>query len=227
MSETPSHPFARISVVASGATLKNGEMVGDFATIVGALASVVALAAAVQQVLVRSRRRNTEDELRQMIFRLLRLRRWLIAWIASVAQNRNAEASNGHLSFYAGAAQELEQHVAAIRAIDADGAVERLRADVEHAARCIHRQWDWAATMIPAGRLLTDLKHPHGLHAIERSKEIDLASEERQLVLLLRTIMWRLGNADEAEYIDEILPLDPDRHYDVDELWGNDVRPLD
>lgn len=201
--------------------------VGQFATISGALASVVAVVAAVQQVVVRRRRQQVVLELRIAVGRLLRIRKWLVAWIASVSQDPQlATHSSGYLSFYAGVSLELEQHISEVRSIDADGSAERLRADVEEVVRCVLRQWDWAAAMIPRQRLLDELRHPHGLHAVQRSEGIDLAAEERRLVLHLRSIMRRLGDPHSAERIDEVLPLDPNTEYDVDAMWGGDVRPF-
>lgn len=201
--------------------------VGDFATIVGALASAAALVAIVQQLVARQRRRRTVVQLQIAVGRLLRIRRRLLAWIASVTQDpRLATHSDGYLTFYVGTAHELEQLVSEIRSVDAEGATERLRSDVESAVRAVLRQWDWGATMIPQQRLMDGLRHPHGLHAIQRGEGVNLAAEERNLILLLRSIMRRLGNPHVAESLDEVLPLDPNARYDVDAMWGNDVRPL-
>lgn len=200
---------------------------GQFATISGALASVVAVVAAVQQVVVRRRRQYVVLELRIAVGRLMRIRKWLVAWIASVNQDpRLATHSTGYLNFYAGVSHELEQHISHVRSIDAEGATDRLRSDVEEVLRCVLRQWDWAAAMVPRQRLIEELRHPHGLHAAQRSEGVDLAAEERQLILHLRSIMRRLGDPEAAERIEEVLPLDPDAQHDMDAMWGGDVRPF-
>lgn len=199
----------------------------QFATFSGALASVIAVAAALQQALVRRRRQQVVLELRIAVGRLMRIRKWLVAWIASVTQDPQlATHSSGYLSFYAGISHELEQHISEVRSIDAEGSTERLRSDVEDVVRCVLRQWDWAAAMIPPERLISELRHPLGLHAAQRSAGVDLASEERKLVLHLRSVMRRLDDSQAAERIEEVLPLDPDADYDVDAMWGGDVRPF-
>src|SRR5690606_23856804 len=113
-----------------------------------------------------------KDELADYVFRLERLRRQLIAWIASVTDASERAGSAGYLNMYAGITGELEQHIAAVRAIDAEGAVGRLRADVEEALRTLLRQWDWTATLIRTADLLEQLDPPYGLHAVERSRGI-------------------------------------------------------
>ena len=194
---------------------------GEFATVAGAVASVVAVAAAIQQVLARRRRNSTLAQLELEVGRLLRMRRWLHAWAASVAQDPSlTEHADGYLSFYAGASDELERTVADIRAIDAEGSVERLRDDVEKAATALLRQWDEASTRLPSQVVELGLRHPFGLHSIDRAREVDVAAEERLLVTLLRSVMHRLERHDDAEGIAHVLPLDPRHEYDLDRLWG-------
>lgn len=118
---------------------------GNFATIAGALASVVAVAAAIQQITARHRRRATVSCLEGEVHRLLRLRRRLHAWLAAVAQDSDLDGhAAGYVAYYAGTSDELERTVAEIRSIHAEGAHERLRSDVELLARQLLRQWDHA-----------------------------------------------------------------------------------
>ena len=200
---------------------------GNFATIAGALASVVAVAAAIQQVTARRRRHVTVSNLEREVRRLLRLRQRLHAWLATVAQDTDVnDHCAGYVAYYAGTSDELERTIAEIRSIDAEGAHERLRSDVELLARCLLRQWDNAATHLPSGSLKEGLRHPFGFHAIDRAKHVDTASEEREVVLLLRSIMHRLHRVNHAEVIDLVLPLDPHHVYNLDQMWGAEVRPL-
>lgn len=81
-------------------------------------------------------------------------------------------------------------------------------------------------THLPSGALNEGLRHPFGFHAIERTKHVDTAFEERHVVVLLRSIMHRLHRVGYAEVIDLVLPLDPHRLYDIDKMWGAEVRPI-
>lgn len=142
----------------------------------------------------------------------------------------------GHMRYFDGIAVELEHSTADLRAMNAFGSIERLRADLERLTNCLREVADlyhddsWTAYVDARGESIEygredEIEPTITLRADHLDKIIQL---RRQCELLFRTSMYRLYGSDSISGYEAQWPVEsrPNRNLDTDPLWGSEPRPI-
>jgi hypothetical protein len=226
-------------------------VVEDFAVLVGAVASAVGVVAAALAAIRWWRVRRVRQRLAVAVGRLVRQERRLGRLIIDLDRQLTMGGAwegwsqwpaylGGQLTYASGLADEAEREEALVRALDADGAVERLRQDVEEMHQVLHKvamacldgtiaayrnsEGEPVASS-PAGRELSPV--------FTGTEEEELLAARRRFTTLMRSTLSRLGSSDwrselRAEAFESSWPLYRWESADVDhgKLWDGELAPL-
>jgi hypothetical protein len=192
--------------------------------------------------------RKIERELSMHLGRLLRVNLWLtvvaieldqklsagIGWRGKKTNDMNNPIT-GHLWYCDGIAVELEHSTAELRAMDANGAIERLREDLERLTAVLREAADmyqedtWSRYLEIKGEPIgysDDGDEP--TVALEACHVPRVEELRREATLLLRTSMRRLNKNDYQTSYEVTWPVKirPSSNVDTNPLWGGQPRPM-
>jgi hypothetical protein len=121
--------------------------------IIGGVAAGLAIFQGIGLAVAWVRRSYVRNRLQGALRRFIRLDRRLTALVAEVTWKFRdgvgwtgwaiwPKPLEGHFTYMANLATELEHDIAAVRGLDADASLERLRADVEELGECLRRAYE-------------------------------------------------------------------------------------
>ena len=193
--------------------------------------------------------RHAKNTLGQHLYRLRRLDRRLTVLIIEVDQRLSrgigwfgSSEGNwdnplvGHMRYFDGIATELEHSTADLRAMNAFGATERLRADLERLTDSLRKVAEIPTTLTRGSRISILAASPSNTGfkmTLSPPLRCDQNTSTRSTNFVarpnfFRTSIYRLYGNDyisgyEAEWPVEVRP---DKHIDTAPLWGGEPRPI-
>lgn len=216
-----------------------------FVEVIGAAASAVALAGTSIGVGRWWRTRRVHRLLTMWVGKLLRYDRRIVALVGELDVAFDAGVGwtghsiwphelGGRIAYFDGLIDDLERARAELRAIDASGGTERLRADVERMAEVlraaartyragtIESYRDSNGAAIQYGASGRDVAPTLGSNSIS-----EFGAVRDEFTLLARTVAYRLGEEDRAEGYRAIWPVFRGECVaDIDKAWGGEPRPI-
>lgn len=221
-------------------------MIEEWVLLTGAFTGTVAVATSVRSGLRKLRERRRRSDLIDWLQRLLRIERRLSALAADLDDKfvQGVTSSErdvwpvqlrGHAFYLADLVDEAERAEAAVRAMDTEGALERLRADVEQ----LYVVFRTAADEYLRGaqrryRASHEQPTPVGAAADEGVAMLDADAAERVRALranfmtLTRSCLYRLGNEGHAEALEVCWPIarrDVAAAHELN-VWSTEPRPI-
>lgn len=204
--------------------------------------------AGAQEVQRRRKLRRDLAELLQFLRRLVRLDRRLCAVVAELDDRLAAGAAwegpdawprplKGRLIYLDGMIDELDRAIAQVRALEADGSTERLRADIERLARVLREAADeyQSGTFCSYREFEGEAITLDRRGAFETTPTLHTSSERRvrelrdEATLLFRTCWYRLDADHTAERYKAVWPVERHeaQHINTAAVWATEPNPID
>lgn len=212
--------------------------------VVGTAASVVALAAATVSGWRWWETHRARRLLTGWVHRLYRLDRRLVAVVCELDAALAVGVGwagwaiwphqlAGRITYLDGLVDDLERSRAELRAIDANGGTERLRADVERMADLLRlAAVTYRAGTIESYREVDGAQMPPGATGREPTPTLGtndvaaFAALRDEFTLVARTVAHRLDDGDRAERYRALWPVQRSEcALDIEQLWGSEPRP--
>lgn len=231
--------------------MHTGRVIQNFAVLVGAITGAISLAATGYALVRWWKARRVRDRLEISVARLMRQERRLGGVILELDQRLATRSDwagwarwpmhlGGQLTYASGLADEAEREEALVRALNAQGADERLRQDIEEMHRVLYTVAIGSVDgTVAACRMTHGEPHPVSPGGQEVSPvftgidEQTLLEARRRFTTLMRTSLARLGKGDwwseqRAEGFGSTWTIYRWEGSDVDlaTFWGGEVRPL-